>query len=68
MASLLEAAEVIKIPAGTSNPAPVPSTNAVGGTFHQVTAKSYAACALGSVNVVATTPKLIGSVFGFSSN
>lgn len=67
-ATTLAAADANKISAGTFYPALVPSTNAVGGTFHQVTIKPDAACASGSVNIVATTPKLNGSVFGFSSN
>ncbi|MEB0135471.1 Ig-like domain-containing protein [Actimicrobium sp. CCC2.4] len=66
--STLSAADANKISAGTFYPAIVPSTNEVGGTFHQVTIKPDTTCASGSVNIVATTPKLIGSVFGFSSN
>jgi hypothetical protein len=64
----LAAADANKISAGTFYPAIVPSTNEVGGTFHQVTVAPDSACASGSLNIVATTPKLIGSVFGFSSN
>lgn len=66
--STVSSADATKISAGTFYPAIVPSTTDVGGTFHQVTIKPDSACASGSLNIVVTTPKPIGSVFGFSSN
>ena len=66
--STVAVSDADKISGGTIFPNIVPSTNAVGGTFHQVTIKPETACASGSLNIVVTTPKGIGSVFGFRSN
>ena len=60
--------DAVKISAGTFFPDIVPSVNAVGGTFHQVTIKPEATCAAGSINITVTTPKGNGAAFSFSTN
>ena len=57
-----------KISAGTFSPAVVLSTAEIGGTYHRVTIKADSACAPGTVDIVATTPKGIKSTFTFKSN
>jgi hypothetical protein len=63
------ATDADKISGGTVFPAIVPSTSAIGGTFHQVIIKPDSACAVGSINIsVATKAHKIGTVFSFKSN
>ena len=63
------ATDANKISTGTFIPATVLSTNAIGGTFHQVIVKPDSQCASGSVNIsVTTAPKSIGTSFSFRSN
>ncbi len=62
------AADAVKISAATFYPALVGSSAATGGTFHTVTIKPDATCAAGSINIIATTPNGIGSVFTFGTN
>lgn len=57
-----------KIAPGTFFPSTVPSTNAIGGTFHQVIVKPDTGCASGSFTVNVTTPKGMSTAFFFKSN
>ncbi|HCE09289.1 MAG TPA: hypothetical protein DEQ40_11940 [Oxalobacteraceae bacterium] len=66
--STIAASDAVNISAGTFYPATVLATPNVGGTYHTVTIKPEATCKSGSLNIVVTTPKGIGTVFGFSSN
>ena len=61
-------ADAIKISAATFYPALVGSSSDIGGTFHVVTLKPDTACASGSVNIVVSTPKGVGTVFPIFSN
>ncbi len=62
------AVDADKISAGTFFPATVPSTSAIGGTFHQVVFKPDSNCAAGSLTISVTTPKGNGTAFPFKSN
>ncbi len=64
----VSSSDAVKITSGTFFPALVPSTAAIGGTYHQVTLKPEAACGSGTISIVVTTPRGLGSTFSFSSN
>lgn len=59
--------DVDKVSPGTMFPAAVPSTNAIGGTFHHVTIKPDTACAAGSFTVRVATPGGYVSAYSFKS-
>jgi len=60
-------ADADKLVPGTMFPDKVPSTNALGGTFHTVIIKPEASCAHGSFILKVTTPKGLTTAYGFSS-
>lgn len=66
--SEIVSADADKVIPQTIYPAKIPSTNAIGGTLHQVTIKPDPDCAAGSFTIKVTTPKGNGTAFSFRSN
>lgn len=60
--------DVKNVELSTMSPDKVPSTNAVGGTIHQITAGSSATCQTGSFSVRIATPRGINTNYGFVYN
>jgi hypothetical protein len=60
--------DAVKLAPLTPAPSKVPSTSAVGGTFHSIGVTPDAACAKGYFSVVVTTPKGNGTSMRFFSN
>jgi hypothetical protein len=63
----IAAVDASKLSLGTLSPASVPSSNAIGGTFHTAIVKPDDSCAAGSFTLQVTTPNLKATPFQFSS-
>ncbi|MCC2957879.1 Ig-like domain-containing protein [Massilia sp. IC2-477] len=60
--------DVTNVTVGTVAPSKVPSTNALGGTYHSVNVKPNASCSAGSLGVSISTPRGIVTTYSFKYN